>query len=137
MGRALSAPDFLATLDYVHAFGRRLASWWAEDGFDILLSPVQAQPPPVLGYLRSVPEEPLGAFLRAAPYGVFTLPFNLSGQPAVSVPGHFTSDESGPAGLPIGVQLVAPYGDEFTLLDLAAQLERAKPWAGDKPTLFG
>jgi amidase len=121
-GRAMSAVEHLANVEAVHAFGRRLAGWW-EGGFDLLLTPTQAEAPPLLGYLSSTPEEPLRAFVRSAPYGVFTLPFNLSGQPALSLPATRTA-----AGLPVGVQLVARSGEEALLLGVAAQLEEAQPW---------
>jgi len=134
MGRQLTATDLLATLEAVHAFGRRLAAWW-QSGFDLLLGPTQAQPPPRIGEITSTPDEPLRAFLRAAPYGVFTLPFNLSGQPAISLPGHW-SEASGVA-LPVGAQLVAPTGGEGRLLAVARQLEGVAPWADRLPPLFG
>ena len=54
--------------------------------------------------------------------------FNQTGQPAISLPLHMSPD-----GLPIGVQLSAQYGDEATLLRLAAQLEQAAPWIDRKP----
>jgi Asp-tRNA(Asn)/Glu-tRNA(Gln) amidotransferase A subunit family amidase len=54
----------------------------------------------------------------------FTSPFNTAGTPAMSVPLHWSQ-----SGLPIGVQLVAPFGDEATLFRLASQLEAAQPWA--------
>jgi amidase len=126
-GRAASATELLAAVEAAHAFGRRLASWWA-NGFDVLVTPTQAAPPPELGYLRSTPDEPLLAFVRSAPYGACTLPFNMSGQPAISLPLHWTAD-----GLPIGVQLVSAYGREDLLLALAAQLEAAAPWAARRP----
>lgn len=129
-GREISAVDHLAHIEAVHAFGRRLAGWF-ESGFDLLLSPTQAALPPPLGWISSTPEEPLRAFLRSAPYGVFTLPFNLSGQPAISVPAAWTRQE----GLPIGVQLAARFGDEAGLLAVAAQLEDARPWVGRRPAL--
>jgi amidase len=130
-GRAVSAPELLAAVEYVHAFGRRLAIWWGA-GFDLLVTPTQAAPPPELGYVTSTPDEPLRAFLRAAPYGAFTLPFNMSGQPAVSLPLHWTAGD-----LPVGVQLIAAYGREDLLLRVAAQLEEAAPWAGRRPRVFG
>jgi len=154
-GRTLSAAHLLATLEDVHRFGRRVASFFtqgmegasslaagaskgADGGFDLLLTPTQAQPPPAIGHLAQTPDVPLGPFLKAAPYGVFTLPFNLTGQPAISLPGHFTAEGGdGPAGLPIGVQLVADQNDEPTLLDVAAQLERAVPWHDLRPPTFG
>jgi amidase len=128
-GRAASAPELLAAIEFVHAFGRRLASWW-EGGFDLLVTPTQAQPPPELGYLRSTPEDPLRCFVRSAPYGACTLPFNMSGQPAISLPLHWTPD-----GLPVGAQLVAAYAREDLLLGVAAQLEEAAPWAGRRAPL--
>ena len=67
---------------------------------------------------------------RMATYGMFTFPFNVTGQPAVSLPLHWSAD-----GLPIGVQLVAAYGREDVLIRLAAQLEAARPWAGRRPPL--
>ena len=126
-GRAISAPDFLATLEYVHGFGRRVAAWW-DGGFDVLLSPTTAAPPPPIGYLTSTAEEPLRAFMRAAPFGAFTLPFNLSGQPAISLPVHWTA-----SGLPVGMQLVAPYAREDVLLRMAAEIEQAAPWNDRRP----
>ncbi|MCZ6464832.1 MAG: amidase family protein, partial [Proteobacteria bacterium] len=128
-GRALGASALLETLEYVHRFGRRVAAWW-ESGFDLLLTPTQGAQPAELGFLTSTAEEPLRAFVRSAPYGVFTLPFNLTGQPAISLPLHATPD-----GLPMGSQLVAASGREDLLLKVSAQLEAARPWADRRPPL--
>jgi amidase len=128
-GRARKATDLLAAVESVHRFGRRVAAWWS-DGFDLLLTPTQAAPPPAIGELSSTPEEPLRALLRSAPYGVFTLPFNLSGQPAISLPVHWTPD-----GLPIGAQLVAAFAREDLLLSVGAQLEAALGWATQRPPI--
>jgi amidase len=127
-GRALSATGLLETLEFVHGFGRRVASWWHDEGFDLLLTPTQGAVPAPLGHISSTAEEPFRAFVRAAPYGVFTLPFNLTGQPAISLPLHWTPD-----GLPLGVQLVAASAREDLLLRVAAQLENAHPWADRWP----
>jgi amidase len=128
-GRGASATELLATVEAVHGFGRRLATWW-ESGFDLLVTPTQAAPPPPIGYIRSTADDPLLAFMRSAPYGACTLPFNMSGQPAISLPLHWT-----PEGLPIGVQVVGPFAGEDLLLGVAAQLEAAAPWAGRRPPL--
>ena len=70
---------------------------------------------------------PNGLF-RAAEVVPFTPPFNVTGQPAISMPLHWNAE-----GLPIGVQLVAPFGREDLLLRVAAQLEAAQPWADRRP----
>ena len=125
--REISAPTFLATLEYVHAFGRRISQWW-EQGFDLLLTPTTAQPAPPHGVLASTADEPLKAYFLAAPYGVFTLPHNVSGQPGISLPLHMSGE-----GLPIGSQLVGQVGDEGKLLSLASQLEAHAPWRDRVP----
>jgi amidase len=126
-GGELPATRLLATLEWVHRYGRRLAAWW-EGGFDLLLTPTQAQPPMRLGEIHSTRAEPLRALVLSAPYGVFTFPFNLSGQPAISVPARWTAD-----GRPVGAQLVAPTGREDLLLGVAAQLETALGAAERRP----
>lgn len=128
-GRRATATRYLAAVDHIHAFGRRVAAWWSE-GFDLLLTPTTGQPAPRLGVLSSPPEEPLQAFMRSAPFGVFTSSFNMTGQPAMSLPLHMNA-----SGLPVGVQLVAAYGREDVLLRVAAQLEQVRPWRDRWPRL--
>ena len=129
MGRKVSGPQHLANVEFVHARGRRLAEWW-DGGFDLLLTPTCAEPPPPLGSFAAPPGKPLVSYMRAAPFGAFTAQFNLSGQPAISLPLHWSGD-----GLPVGVQLVAPLGREDVLLRVAAQLEQAAPWDGRLPPI--
>jgi amidase len=127
LGRMTSVPMYLASVDWIHGFTRRLAAWWA-DGFDVLVTPTLPEPPAPLGFFRPTRENPIEAGTRATHYASFTSPFNMSGQPAISLPLHWTPD-----GLPVGVQLVAAYGREDVLLRLAAQLEDAAPWHHRRP----
>ena len=129
-GRGITAPELLAQLNFTHALGRRIAAWYDDPGFDLLVTPTMAVPPAEIGFLSSTAEEPFRAFVRAGPFGVFTLPFNLTGQPALSLPLHWTAGEP---SLPLGVQFVAPTGCEARLISLAAQLEEAAPWADRWP----
>jgi amidase len=128
-GRARPAPDYVTALQSCHSHARRLASWW-EGGFDLLLTPTCAEPPPLLGTFSAPADAPLAGYLRAAPFGTYTLHFNMSGQPAVSLPLHWTQE-----GLPVGVHLVAASGREDLLIRVAAQLEQAAPWADRLPPL--
>jgi amidase len=126
IGGAVAAADYIASINWVHAWSRRLHAWW--DDFDVLVSPVIAVPPPPIGWL-SDPElgtERLTSILQ------FTAQFNVSGQPAVSLPLHWSE-----GGLPIGVQFVGPIDDEALLIRLAAQLEAAAPWGDRLPGLYG
>jgi amidase len=68
--------------------------------------------------------------LRAGEIVAFAQPFNVTGQPAISLPLHWTDD-----GLPVGVQLVAAPGREDVLLQVAGQLEQAQPWADRIPPI--
>ncbi|TDJ14196.1 MAG: amidase [Deltaproteobacteria bacterium] len=129
-GRERSAPDYIKAVDNQHAHGRRLASWWKDDGYDLLLTPTCAEPPPPLGSFAPTEDNPLAGYIRSAPFGVFTMQFNMSGQPGISLPLHWTED-----GRPVGVQLVAAFGREDVLLRVAAQLEQAQPWADRLPTI--
>jgi amidase len=95
---------------------------------DVLLTPTMPSPPWRL--LRFEGRSVLRANLGAADIVPFTTPWNVTGQPAASVPAGFTD-----AGLPLAVQIVGRPHDETTLLSLAAQLESERPWAGSRPAV--
>lgn len=127
-GRSHTAGDLLRAVEDAQRSSRRTVSWWAEEGFDLLLTPTCAEPPPPLGSFDAPPDNPVAPIMRSIPFATFTAPFNTTGQPAISLPLHQTS-----GGLPVGVQLVAAYGREDLLLRVAAQLEAASPWADRIP----
>lgn len=130
IGRERSAARYLRDVDLHQTIARAMAAWF-ETGFDLLLTPTMAIPPLPLGTLDDSGPDPMEAFRGAIPAGAFTAVFNATGQPAASLPLYWSD-----AGLPIGVQLVAAYGREDLILRAAAQLERARPWAGRRPPVF-
>jgi amidase len=140
-----SAPDLLAAQVAMHKASRGVADFF--EAHDLFLTSTMARPPARVGELATQPAErlqmkllralPLAALLDVAlskmgssklSYTPNTQLFNQTGQPAMSVPLSWNA-----AGLPIGVQLAARFGDEATLFRVAAQLEEARPWAGKKP----
>jgi amidase len=124
-----SLQEYLATVARINSFSRDIARWWhGEDGFDVLVTPTTARPAPALGDLVSNPDDRKGYWHHTFTY---TAQFNFSGQPAVSLPLGESNE-----GLPIGVQLVGRYGDEQTLIQLAAELEDEIPWKDRKPAIF-
>ncbi|WP_029527730.1 amidase [Polaromonas glacialis] len=97
--------------------------------YDMILSPVTAAPAPLLGAMSL--DQPYEDYVKVAmTASPFTAMFNMSGHPAMSVPLHWNDQ-----GMPIGAQFAAPFGDEATLLALAAQLEQAAPWKDRRPAL--
>jgi Asp-tRNA(Asn)/Glu-tRNA(Gln) amidotransferase A subunit family amidase len=127
--KGLSATDYVQLINGLHAIGRDICGFFED--YDLLLTPTLAQPPVPLGHLDMMSDDLDDFTDRLWRFASFTYQFNVTGQPAMSVPLHWNDQ-----GLPIGVQFVAPYGDEATLLQLAGQLERAAPWHGRHPPLF-
>jgi len=129
MGRGLSASGYIASATAMQLWARRVAQWWS-DGFDILVTPTMPDPPPPLGEFDAAPDAPLQGFARGGHFVMFTMPYNVTGQPAVSLPLAWSTD-----GLPLGVQLVAAYGREDLLFRVASQLEQARPWKDRRPPI--
>jgi amidase len=121
------AEDYLEAAEWRQGWAVRVASWWA-GGFDLLLTPTVCEPPALLSELTVDPLRPWDLLERIGPHMTFTEPFNVTGQPSISLPLHWT-----PQGLPVGVQLVAAIGREDLLLSVASQLEREAPWSGRRP----
>jgi amidase len=127
-GRSMDAPHYLAAEAWLQRWSRRMLEWWepvdGSVGFDVLVSPVLNGPPPPLGYLT----DPKQGFQRVRAMLQYTAQFNITGQPAISLPLSWTAD-----GRPMGVQFVGGFGREDALIRLGAQLEAAQPWAGRRP----
>ncbi len=123
-GRELRAAAYLRSRAWIEMWARRMADWWT--GHDLLLTPTVGAPPPELGWFTAAGPEQEGR--RIASFIPYTAQFNMTGQPAISLPLHWT-----PGGLPVGVQLAAAYGREDVLIRVASQLEQAAPWSERHP----
>jgi amidase len=147
LGRSMRASDYANASRLLQATSRQVARFFQD--YDVLVTPTLSRPPIPLGELRPVGTEL--AFLKAvgrlnlgwllSALGVakslaakafdfipYTPLFNVTGQPAMSMPLYWNE-----AGLPIGMQFVGRFGDEETLFRLAGQLERAQPWFDRRP----
>jgi amidase len=129
-GLNLTGRDYLLTVEEIQRFSRKIASWYHDGNYDLLLSPTMRIAPTKLGAFESTKEDPLKWLEVTLSFVALTRIQNLTGQPAMSVPLFWNKDN-----VPIGVQFSARFGDEATLFRLAAQLELARPWADKKPPI--
>jgi amidase len=126
--RALPATGYLTALAQLQLLARGTVAFFAD--YDLLLTPVLASRPLPIGELHGCGDEPLDDLRRSGRFAPYTALFNITGQPAMSLPVGFGED-----GLPNAVQLVGhPLGEE-TLLQVAAQVEAARPWADKRPLM--
>lgn len=121
--------EYALALSAVAQYRRAVQAWWSQ-GWDLLLTPTLGQVPLAIGTIRNNPENPMEAMIKAGQFLPFTPQFNTTGQPAISLPMHWT-----PEGLPVGIQLVAAYGREDLLIQIASQLETAQPWSHRRPNI--
>lgn len=152
-GKEITGDDVEPAVKALERHSQNLLSWWQDH--DLLLTPTSALPPPRIGELAGTEEDPFQGQLRAIPYAAFTSPFNMTGQPAISLPLHQTATEpddsesgnnrknwgggqgeerwgSCVSGLPVGTQLVADYGREDLLIAIGSQLETVSPWSSNR-----
>lgn len=122
---AVSSLDYVRSVGELQRWTREFLRQWGSD-FDILLSPTMSIQPPRAGAVLEelhASGDTSSSSLTVLQMAVFTSAFNMTGQPAISLPVHITE-----AGVPVGIQLVAEPWGELTLIGLAAQLERALGW---------
>ena len=128
VGAGISGVDYAAAVAGGSAQARRFGAWWEDH--DLLVTPTLGELPPKVGELEPPADDPFATQERTGRLVPFTTHFNVTGQPAMSLPLHVSA-----GGLPVGVQIVAGYGREDLLIQVAAQLEEAAPWVGRRPPL--
>jgi amidase len=126
-GAATTGAQFVGAMSQLQMLSRQWIMRTA--GYDAVLSPTLASPPAPVGWFSET-GDPAEDFLRQEQFTPFTAVYNVTGQPAVSVPLHWTE---GDPTLPIGIMLAGRPADEATLVSLSAQLEDAVPWADRRP----
>ena len=120
-GRSVDPRDYPAAIQTIQATGRAVDRHF--EAYDLILSPTLMGPPPALGFMDTMDENAERYTEHFLQFWGFTNLYNATGNPAISLPLHRTE-----AGLPVGVQFAARFGNEMLLLQLAAQLEEAAPW---------
>jgi amidase len=126
-GSQVRAPELIFAQGYLQFVVR--GAWQILNEFDVVLTPTLALPPAPVGWFDEV--APAENFERQKRFTPFAAVCNISGQPAVNLPLHWTD-----GGLPIGVMLAGPMGGEGLLISLSAQLETARPWKDRHPPLW-
>jgi amidase len=129
-GRQVSASQYLLAVAMMQIQGRQIGQF--HETYDCWLTTTLGAPPIRLGTIAINEPDPLVAFAPILDYVPFTPLQNATGQPAISLPLHWTAD-----GLPVGVMFTGRIGDDATLLRLAAELEQAQPWTNRHPPIFG
>jgi amidase len=126
--RERTALDYMLARTQLSAVSRGIVALWND--FDVVMTPALAQRPVRIGEIDARGEDLWADFRRSGEFTPYTALFNVTGQPAISLPLFHGED-----GLPLGVQFAGRPADEATLLSLAAQLEAARPWADRRPEL--
>src|SRR4051794_2716686 len=124
--QSISSVGYLGAVAQLQALARGLVAFFA--GYDLLLTPALAERPLAIGECNGLGDDPMTDLARSGRFTPFTALFNITGQPAISIPIGFGEDN-----LPTAVQLVGKPLGEDTLLQVASQVEAARPWAQHRP----
>ena len=127
-GRNINSVAYSRAIAMVHQIGFIMAKF--QQTYDVIINPTLGKPPSPLGVLSLSPKDMKTFTKEITEFSPFTSIYNVTGQPSMSAPLHWTPD-----GLPVGVMFSARFGDEATLFRLAAQLEKARPWAERRPKI--
>ena len=127
-GLGQNSIEYMGALSMLQRHARGIIEWMAS--YDLLLTPALAQRPLPVGTLDLDGDHVMAEFARTGLFTPFTAVWNVTGQPAISLPLYQGDD-----GLPTGVQLVGPPAGEALLLSVAARLESEQPWADRRPQL--
>jgi amidase len=128
-GRRATGAEAMQAMRDRRLWGRRILEFF--ETRDVYLTPVMGMPPPPIGWIDPVKLEPREVSRRQGQAFPFTPPFNVSGQPSMSVPLAWSA-----SGLPIGMMFTARFADEATLFRLAGQLETEAPWKDRRPPIW-
>ena len=129
-GKTITAAQYQLCWAALQGAARQIAAW--QQSYDAWITPVLAQPPLKISSVNLEETDLMKGFAPIINYIPFTAMQNFTGQPAISLPLHWSK-----SGLPIGVQFVGRFGEEHLLLQLAAQIEKAAPWIKKKPPVYG
>lgn len=129
-GKTISATGYQNAWASLQSAARTVGQW--HERYDVWLTPVLARPPIKLGTVNLEANDIMAAFAPIIDYIPFTALQNATGQPAISLPMHWSA-----SGLPIGMQFVGRFGEEHLLLQLAVQIEKAQPWIKKRPPVWG
>jgi amidase len=121
-----TAADYASAVFEIQAAARRIVGFWSD--VDVVLTPTLALPPVPIGWQEEGADGAIAQLMRNVAFTPFTAIASMTGQPAVSLPLHWTD-----SGLPVGVQAIGPPAGEAVLLRLTSQIEAARPWADRRP----
>lgn len=128
MAKTITATDYARAQIMQQTESRKIGAFFSK--YDAFIQPTLAMPPAPLGWIDMNTDDMDTYVERISTYCPFTSVYNITGNPSMSLPLHWSDN-----GLPVGTMITGAFGDEATLFRLAGQLEKASPWIDTKPPL--